>query len=280
MWIFKKITDSYCSKILDAYQLQADEKMYTGKEAELLILRNDFARCLIEAIKKINSPPEHEGINYFKLVIDEINRALKNVSEVVIEHNNQNNTAFTSDLYQTFFTPSLISFVNVVQNLFQTSPPVIANLNDETLFCNTRNVPWIYQFSYVIYDYILEKELDLILTKSDRDIFNAKKLLGIKYVQSAADLHSLYEGKNDSEYKNLMSILLKGMCSEEQDLQQRKTSANTTPNMYSYFTQSFYKASEQIMGKGQLGLLIDNLIKEFNERSLINQPGTSTIGLG
>ncbi|MCL5272279.1 MAG: hypothetical protein M1486_03010, partial [Gammaproteobacteria bacterium] len=164
--------------------------------------------------------------------------------------------------------------------LFQTSPPVIANLNDETLFCNTRNVPWIYQFSYVIYDYILEKELDLILTKSDRDIFNAKKLLGIKYVQSAADLHSLYEGKNDSEYKNLMSILLKGMCSEEQDLQQRKTSANTTPNMYSYFTQSFYKASEQIMGKGQLGLLIDNLIKEFNERSLISQPGTSTIGLG
>lgn len=280
MWIFKKITDSYCSKILDAYQFQADEKMYTGKEAELLILRNDFARCLIEAIKKINSPPEHEGINYFKLVIDEINRALKNVSEVVIEHNNQNNTAFTSDLYQTFFTPSLISFVNVVQNLFQTSPPVIANLNDETLFCNTRNVPWIYQFSYVIYDYILEKELDLILTKSDRDIFNAKKLLGIKYVQSAADLHSLYEGKNDSEYKNLMSILLKGMCSEEQDLQQRKTSANTTPNMYSYFTQSFYKASEQIMGKGQLGLLIDNLIKEFNERSLISQPGTSTIGLG
>jgi hypothetical protein len=277
MWIFKKITESYFSKLLNAYQSQADEKMYTGKEAELLILRNDYARCLVESIKKIKITPEQEGINYFKLVIEEINQSLKNVSEEVIEHNNQNNTAFTTDLYQTFFTPSLISFINIVDNLYQTSPPIIANLKDESLFCNNRNVPWIYQFSFVIYDYILEKELDLMLNKSDRDIFNAKKLLGIKYVQSAAELHSLYEGKNDNEYRKLMNILLKGMSSEEQDLQQRKTPDNTAPNMYSYFTQSFYKASEQIMGKGQLGLLIDNLIKEYNERSLINQPSVTTV---
>lgn len=277
MWIFKKITDSYCSKILNAYQSQADEKMYTGKEAELLILRNDYARCLVESIKKIKITPEQEGINYFKLVLEEINLSLKNVSEEVIEHNNQNKTAFTTDLYQTFFTPSMISFINILENLFQTSPPIIANLKDESLFCNNRNVPWIYQFSFVIYDYILEKELDLMLTQSNRDIFNAKKLLGIKYVQSAADLHSLYESKNDNEYKNLMNILLKGMCSEEQDLQQRKTPDNTAPNVYAYFTQSFYKASEQIMGKGQLGLLIDYLIKEFNERSLVNQPTISNI---
>lgn len=277
MWIFKKIIDSYCSKILDAYQSQADEKMYTGKEAELLISRNDYARWLVESIKNIKITPEQEGINYFKLVLEEINTSLKNVSEAVIEHNNQNNTAFTTDLYQTFFTPSLITFINVLQNLFQASPPIIANLKDESLFCNNRNIPWIYQFSFVIYDYILEKEFDLMLTRSDRDIFNAKKLLGIKYVQSVADLHSLYEGKNDNEYRNLMNILLKGFCSEEQDLQQRKTADNTAPNMYSYFTQSFYKASEQIMGKGQLGQLIEYLIKEFNERSQVNQSIISNI---
>lgn len=279
MWIFKKITDSYCSKILAAYQSKADAKEITGKEAELLLSRNDFAHCLVASIKKIEISPKNEGLDYFKQVREEINTSLKNVSEVVIEHNTQNNTAFTTDLYQDFLTPRLLTFVNIIDNLFTTSPSIIAHLKDDDLFCNSRNVPWIYQFSFVIYDYILEKELDLMLNKSERDIFDAKKKLGIEYIQSAADLHSLYDGKNEETYVSLMNKLLKAMSAEEEKLQQRKTSESPTQNMYSYFAQSFYKASETLMGKSQLGQLIDLLLKEYNERPLITKTNISNLSL-
>ncbi|WP_298624191.1 hypothetical protein [uncultured Legionella sp.] len=279
MWIFKKITDSYCTKILAAYQSQADAKMITGKEAELLILRNDFARCLIESIKKIEITPENEGMNYFKQVFDEINSSLKNVSEVVIEHNTQNNTAFTTDLYQTFFTPSLLTFINIIQKLFQDSPMIIAQLKDDSLFCNSRNTPWIYLFSFVIYDYILEKELDLTLNKSDRDIFDAKRTLGIKYIELATDIHSRFSNTNEKKYWEVMSGLLQGMSSEEEKLQQRKTSESSAQTMYSYFTQSLYTASATLVRKSQLGQLIDALMKENSERLIITETSISNLSL-
>ena len=82
MCIFKDITNRYCEKILDAYQLQSDEKTYKGKEAGLLIQRNDFARCLVKRIKTIEVK-DNDYINYFKEITNEINSALKEVANAV-----------------------------------------------------------------------------------------------------------------------------------------------------------------------------------------------------
>ena len=38
--------------------------------------------------------------------------------------------------------------------------------------------------------------------------------------------------------------------------------------MYSYITQSLYKASGKLIGKNQFGQKIDFLIREFNERAM------------
>ncbi|MBI2785046.1 MAG: hypothetical protein HYX60_01535, partial [Legionella longbeachae] len=72
MWIFKLITDCYCKKILDAYQKQADEKTYKGKEAKLLIFRNHSAEGLIESIKKIENRSYEDYSTYFKQVSNAI----------------------------------------------------------------------------------------------------------------------------------------------------------------------------------------------------------------
>ncbi len=278
MWIFKVITDRYCKKILDAYQLLADEKTYKGKEAGLLIMRNDSARSLVEIIKKIDVRT-NDYDDYFKQVLQEIDLALKHVTDHVRGHNRLFNTEFTTDLYEIFFTTNLIAFMNELNNLFQKSPSLITSIQDESSFNNNRNVLWVYQFSYVLFEYILEKEFDLIINKSSRDIFDTKKQLVLKYIQSAADLYLRFEKENDAEYKELMNILLQGLRSQEHDIQQRRSQESNSSNMYSYFTQTLYKASEKIMGKGQLGQQIDFLITEFNERSMSNRSIAAISGL-
>lgn len=271
MWIFKKITDFYCNKILETYRTQADEKMYQGKEAELLVQRNEFARCLVESIQKIEIAPENTNDSYFTQILEIINTSSKDVAEVVQEHNNQHRTQFTADLYQSFFAPGLLTMISVLQNLFQSSPPNLANLMDDSLFKDNKNVPWIYQFASVIYYYIIEKEYELMINKSDRDIFDGKKSLGIKYVTSVTELYSHYKDENDNDYKTLMASLLKGMSAEENDLQQRKSSAENASG-YTFFTFSLYQTTKQMLVKSQLGLIIEKLITEFSERSLLNQP--------
>lgn len=91
----------------------------------------------------------------------------------------------------------------------------------------------------------------------------------LKYVQNAASLYSRFENnENNSEYKELMKMLLQRMQTDENDIQQRKSQQSNTSSVYSYFSQTFYKASETLMGKSQLGEKIDFLIKEFGERSM------------
>lgn len=275
MWIFKYITDKYCKKIFDAYQSQANKKTYLGIEAELLITRNDFARAVVALISRIEVNNSEDSLNYFNQVTGIIYGTLKDVKEAVSEHNKEFNTEFTADLYDVFFTSSLITFIEELKDLIQKSPLIIINLMDESLFCNDRNVPWVYQFSFVLYDYILEKELDFLINQSARDIFDKKKELVVEHINSAVALFSRFNNENDIEYKSLMNILLQAMRVREHDIQQRRIpEVNSTNNMFAYFTQTYHKASEKIMGKGQLGQVIDILIKEFEERSLSNQPMT------
>ncbi|KTD55587.1 hypothetical protein Lsan_3139 [Legionella santicrucis] len=268
MGIFKEIAIRYCEKIYDAYKLQADEKTYKGKEAELLIERNEFARCLI---KTIRSKELNEDYNqYFQQLLNEISTALEHVNTTVIDYNSKHSTAFTSDLYDSFFTSSLKNFINALSDLYQKSPEIIKSIQDNSSFNNNRSVPWIYQFSFVLYEYILEKEFELATNKNGRDIFDTKIQLIQKYVQNAASLYSRFENnEEDSEYKELTKMLLQKMQTDENDIQRRK-SQQSTNSVYSYFSQTFYKASETIMGKSQLGEKIDFLIKEFNERSMVN----------
>lgn len=272
MWIFKVITDRYCKKILDTYQSQADEKTYKGKEAELLIQRNEFARCLVKTIASIDVKSKENCSNYFKQVSDEINSVLKQVKIAVKEYNEEFKTEFTTDLYESFFTPSLASFINVIFELFQKCPSIITHLMDESLFSNSRDVPWVYQLSFVLYEYILDKELEFSINKSNRDIFDTKKQLVLKYVQKASDLYLHYEKEDFFTYYNLVNDLLLSMSSEEDDIQKRRNQDSSSNNMYSYFTKSFYSASEKLMGKGQLGQKIDFLIEEFNDRSVNRRP--------
>ncbi|AOW59156.1 Dot/Icm T4SS effector Lem24 [Legionella pneumophila] len=272
MWIFKDITDRYYKKILDSYQLQADEKTYKGKEAELLIQRNELARCLIKTISLMEVKTQEDYANYFKRVSDEINSALQAAKNAVKEYNEEHNTDFTTDLYESFFTYSLSNFIEVVSDLFQKSPSIITNIMDESLFCNNRSVPWVYQLSFVFYDYILDKEFEFITTKSSRDIFDAKKQLVLKYIQKAADLYPRYEKEDFSDCHEMVNILLLSMRSEENNLQKRRNQDSSTSYMYSYFTQTLYNASGKLMGKGQLGQKIDLLIEEFNERVVNKTP--------
>lgn len=143
---------------------------------------------------------------------------------------------------------------------------------DESLFCNNRNVPWVYQFSFVFYDYILDKEYEFITAKASRDIFDAKKQLVLKYIQKAADLYPRYEKGEFSDCHEMVNILLLSMRSEENNLQKRRNQDSSTNSMYSYFTQTLYNASGKLMGKGQLGQKIDLLIEEFNERAMNKGP--------
>ncbi|VEH31577.1 hypothetical protein [Legionella sainthelensi] len=103
MGIFREIAIRYCEKIYDAYKLQADEKTYKGKEAELLIERNEFARCLIKTLKSKEFNDDYN--EYFQQLLSEIASALEHVNTTVIDYNSKYNTAFTSDLYETFLRP-------------------------------------------------------------------------------------------------------------------------------------------------------------------------------
>lgn len=267
MGIFKEIAIRYCEKIYDAYQQQADEKTYTGKEAELLIERNEYARCLIETLKTKEIMDDDYG-SYFQQLLNEINTALEQVTTTVSEHNSKHGTAFTTDLYETFFTSSLKSFINALNNLYQQSPEIIKSIKDPSLFSNNRSQPWVYQSSFVLYEYILEKEFELATNKSSRDIFDTKIQLILKFIQNAGSLYTRYNNDESGvEYKELMKMLLLNMRTEENDIQRRKSQQNNSSSMYSYFSQTFYRASETIMGKSQLGEKIDLLLKEFNERA-------------
>lgn len=270
------MTIRYCEKILNSYQSQADEKTYIGKEAELLIQRNDCARCLIIAITKIEVKSKDYS-KYFQDILHEINLAFTIVSKSVIEYNSEKKTAFTPDLYEGLFTASLTNFINAISDLVQKTPAIITDITDQALFSNNRNAPWFYQFSFVLYEYILEREFDIAVSKI-RDIFDTKKQLILKYIQNAAALYSRFEeNENNSEYKDLMKALLQKMYAEEQNIQCRKPEDDSSNNTYSaYFTktfaQTFYKASERIVGKSQLGQKIESLIKEFNERTATTAP--------
>ncbi|WP_131795426.1 hypothetical protein [Fluoribacter gormanii] len=262
MGIFKDMTDRYCQKILETYQTQADEKTYKGKEAELLVQRNDFAKCLITKIKEIDVN-DNDYLDYFERILKEINLNLKEVKAAVKEYNKECKTEFTTDLYESFFNSSLINFINALRNLFESSPSLITDIKDKSLFSNERGVPWVCQFSFVLYEYILEREFDIAVTKADRDIFDAKKQLIFKYIQSVGDLCSRVK-EDDVSYQELMKALLKSMRSEEQKIQRRQSEGNTT----SYnFMAYLYKASEQIVGKNQLGQKIELLMSEFDGRA-------------
>ena len=265
---FKELTIYYCEKILANYRTQADEKTYTGKEAELLVQRNDFARCVIKGIKGLEIT-EHDYSKYFKKILEDINSTLNEVKKTVEEYNSEHKTAFTSDLYETLFTTGLISFINAVSDLFQNSPTIITSIENELLFNNNRTVPWIYQFSFILYEYILEREFEIAINKTTRDIFDTKKQLILKYIKNAASLYSRFDDRNNAEYIELMKGLLQQMRSEEQGVQQRKTEiSNASSTVFSYFAPSLYKASERIIGKSQLGQKIDFLIFEFTERAV------------
>lgn len=261
MWVFQDITNRYCKKILDAYQLQANEKTYIGYEAGLLEMRNEFARCLIETIYKLEVTNNND---YFKQVLKAISSTLEDLKKAVNEYNTEKNTQFTTDLYETLFTTSLINLVNVINELYLKSPALITNIVDETLFANNQNTSWFNQLSFVLYEYILKKELALSIDNSNRDIFDAKKQLVFKYIQNAADLSSRFDNEDASEYQNLMNGLLQGIRSEEHDLQQRRDNSYG----FGYFAQTFHRTSEKLMGKGQLGLEIDLLIKAYKEKTM------------
>ncbi|KTD04467.1 hypothetical protein OQJ19_08735 [Fluoribacter gormanii] len=264
MGIFKDMTDRYCQKILETYQTQADEKTYKGKEAELLVQRNDFAKCLITKIKEIDVN-DNDYLDYFERILKEINLNLKEVKAAVKEYNKECKTEFTTDLYESLFNSSLINFINALRNLFESSPSLITDIKDKSLFSNERNVPWICQFSFILYEYILEREFDIAVNKADRDIFDAKKQLIFKYIQSVGDLCSRFNKKEDDvSYQELMKALLKNMRSEEQKIQRRQEENPTSYNVMSYF----YKASEKIVGKNQLGQKIELLVNEFDGRAL------------
>ena len=79
----------------------------------------------------------------------------------------------------------MIGFINALCDLYQKSPSIISQ-TDESLFNNNRNIPWVYQFSFVLYEYILEKELDIVINKIDRDIFDTKKQLILKYIRKGS----------------------------------------------------------------------------------------------
>lgn len=266
MSIFKDITHRYCKKIWDAYKTQADDKTYKGKEATLLIKRNEFARDLVRTIQQIEVT-DNDYATYFDQVLNEINSALKKVAEAVDAYNKEHKTTFTADLYETLYTPALISFINALSNLVKNSPPTIVTIKDKTLFNQNRDAPFIYYFTSVLYEYILDKEFDFATTKVDRDIFDAKKSLILKYVQNAGALFTRFEeDESNAEYQELMQALLNSMTSDEKVIQRRKTE-EPSPSYMSLLSQTFYKASEKIVGTSQLGQKMELLTKQFGEKA-------------
>lgn len=265
MGIFKEITEHYCQKILDTYLEETGKKLYPGHEAELVVQRNDFAKCFIKEIKEIEIKGD-DYLHYFDQIIKDANAALKKVKEAVAEHNRELKKEFTTDLYESFFTVSLINFINAVRELYKRSEALTTEIKDPSEFCDKREIPWINQFSYVLYQYILNKEFDIATKKVERDIFNAKKEMILKYIHNAFSLYQRFEKKEDNEeYQKLMKLLLSSMVSEEKGIQRRKSDENSSGYM-SYLSHSFYKASEKIIGKNLLGQKIDFLVTEFNER--------------
>lgn len=275
MSIFTEITIRSCEKILAKYELQADEQTYKGKEAGLLIQRNETARCLIILIKNLKVK-DGDYSEYFKQILLHIDSTLNEVKKIVQEYNSEKKTDFTTDLYESFFTPTLKSFITSLSDLYQKSPAFITQIEDESLFRNSRKTPWIYQFSYILYEYILEREFEIAMDKTGRDVFDEKKQLIFHYLKNAVSLDEKFKSEknneDDPQYKEHVKSLLLSMQREEQTVQQRKTETTSTTNsMFGYFNQSLYpalyKASEKIMGKSQLGQKIDLLLSEYNERN-------------
>lgn len=266
MSIFKAITICYCEKIFNLYKQQTGEKLYTGYEAELVVQRNEFARCLIAEIKKINVN-DNDYPAYFKKVLETIDSTLREVKVAVAEYNKENKTKFTTDLFESSLTPNLISYVTMLENLFRNSPEFVKNIADESLFTSSRDIPWVNQFSFILYEYILEKEFEIITDKIGRDIFDSKIQLIQKYIGRAAAIATDYKDEKDEKYQDLMKMLLKSMCSEEHGLQYRTTEPSS-PNSSTLtaLTSLWYKTSEKVIGKSILGQKIETLIQEFNER--------------
>ncbi|KTC91173.1 hypothetical protein OQJ18_13965 [Fluoribacter dumoffii] len=258
MCIFKDITNVYCQKILDAYQTQVDEKTYTGKEAELIVKRNNFARDLIKTIKE-TEVTDDDYAAYFEKILAAIDATLKKVSKAVAEFNKENKTAFTTDLYETCFNFGLNSFINALSNLVQSSPPLIVNIKDKSLFSNKKDSPWFYYSAFILYEYILEREFDIATQKMTRDIFDAKKNIIFEHIKETAELYSHSNNEGDTHYQSVVKILLEGLKSKEKEVQKRENSG--------YFYCAFYKASEMIKGPNQLGEKISHLLEEFEKRT-------------
>jgi hypothetical protein len=268
MSIFKTITENYCKKILENYQKKVDEMTLKGKEAKLLIQRNDFAGHLIEAIRKIEVK-DSDYSSYFKQISKETSKSLKDVSAVVIEFNRAHKTAFTTDLFESYFISSLTNYINALENLAKNTPDVIIELQDESLFRNSREVPWFYQFSFVLYEYILQREFEIATNEAQRDIFDTKKQMILKFIQNAASLYSRFDDENNEQYKDLMKILLQNMRAEEHKIQQRASEEHNSSSVYSFFSATLYSTTEKLIGKNQLKQKIDTLVTEFDERIMM-----------
>lgn len=71
-------------------------------------------------IKTLKSKELNDDYNeYFQQLLNEITSALEHVNTTVIDYNSKYGTAFTSDLYETFFTSSLKNFINSLNDLYQ-----------------------------------------------------------------------------------------------------------------------------------------------------------------
>lgn len=272
MCIFKNITYRYCEKIFKEFIARTNKNRYFGEEAELVITRREYARHLIEKIQTIEVN-ESGYAEYFRHIANEIKLSTEGITNEVQEFNRTNNTDYTTDLFGSFLIPTLNKFMDVLHVFFQHTPVTINQHKHAISFNNNREVPWIFQFCYVLYEYILDKELDILFNQSTRDIFDTKKNLIIKNIQSAVDLYSCYKNESHEKYIELMMILLKGMRSEEQTIQQRKPNERSTNTLFSYATsyatKTLYKASETLIGKNLLSQKIDFLIEEFQQRAII-----------
>lgn len=266
MWIFKYLTECYCKKILDVYLSRANDQTYKGIEFPLFDIRNKSALNLIETISQIQVNGEADFAQYFKRVTELISTSLSEVSKAVNQFNLEHKTNFTTDLFEHFFSSSLTRFISSLNEIVKQSPIFINDI-DEALYLDDRDTPWICHFSFVLYQYILEKEFALIVQKSDRDIFDKKKLLVLQCITQAADIYTNLTNEDDDKYKEQMNTLLQSMRTKEHDLQQRRTSEPAPFHSLSYWTQTLHKAHEKIRGKGTLGKLIEQLIEEFSERN-------------
>jgi len=78
-------------------------------------------------------------------------------------------------------------------------------------------------------------------------------------VQSAGNLYLRFnKNEDDAEYQELMKQSLTSMSSEEKGIQRRNENTG--------YMAFFYKASEKVIGKSQLGSKIELLCTEFSDR--------------